>query len=60
MDDLGDRVLRLGKLAGRGGESGIDVDAQQARVHTVLDGEIIHLRSFMTWSEAREVAGVLD
>jgi ketosteroid isomerase-like protein len=60
MDDLGGQVLTRGKLAGRGGESGIDVDAEQAWLHTVRDGEIVRLRSFMTWAEAREVAGVLD
>lgn len=59
-EDLGDRVLTLGKLAGRGGGSHIGVDAEQAWLHTVRGGQVVRLRSFTTWAEAREVAGVSD
>lgn len=57
MEDLEDRVLTLGRLGGRGGESGIEVDAEAAWLHTVQDGRIVHLRSFTTWAEARAAAG---
>ena len=56
MEDLEDRVLTLGRLGGRGGESGVEVDAKAAWLHTVRDGRIVHLRSFTTWADARAAA----
>jgi ketosteroid isomerase-like protein len=58
MHDLDDRVLTLGRLGGRGGESGVEIDAEAAWLHTVRDGRIVHLHSFSTWDEARAAAGL--
>ena len=58
IEDLGDRVLTLGTFHGRGGGSGVEVRAEAAWLHTVKDGLIIHLRSFATWKEALEAAGL--
>jgi ketosteroid isomerase-like protein len=60
IEDLGDRVLTLGTFHGKGGESGVEVDAEAAWLHTVRDGLIVHLRSFATWKEALEAAGLSE
>jgi ketosteroid isomerase-like protein len=60
IEDLGDRVLTLGTFHGKGGESGVEVDAEAAWLHTVRDGLIVHLRSFATWKEALAAAGLSE
>jgi ketosteroid isomerase-like protein len=60
FEDLGDRVLTLGTFHGKGGESGVEVDAEAAWLHTVRDGLIVHLRSFATWKDALEAAGLSE
>ena len=60
MEDLGDRVLTLGTFHGRGGGSGVEVNAEAAWLHTIKDGLIVHLRSFSTWKEALEAAGLSE
>jgi ketosteroid isomerase-like protein len=60
MEDLGSRVLTLGEMRGRGVESGIAVHAEAAWLHTINDGLIVGLRSFSTWNEALEAAGLRE
>ena len=60
MEDLDDRVLTLGTFHGRGGGSGVEVNAEAAWLHTIKDGLIVHLRSFSTWKEALEAAGLRE
>src|SRR4051812_12821472 len=60
IDDLGDRVLTLGHFHGKGGGSGVEVEAQAGWLHTIKDGEVVHLRSFTTWQEALEAAGLSE
>jgi ketosteroid isomerase-like protein len=57
MEDLDDRVLTLGTFHGRGEESGVEVNAEAAWLHTIKDGRIVHLRSFASWKEALKAAG---
>jgi ketosteroid isomerase-like protein len=54
------RVLTLGEMRGRGVESGIAVHAEAAWLHTINDGLIVGLRSFSTWNEALEAAGLRE
>jgi ketosteroid isomerase-like protein len=60
MEDLDDRVLTLGTFHGRGAGSGVEVHAKAAWLHTIKDGLIVHLRSFATWTEALEAAGLAE
>jgi ketosteroid isomerase-like protein len=56
MEEIDDRVLTLGTFHGTGSESGVEVTAEAAWLHTIKDGLIVHLRSFATWKEALEAA----
>ena len=60
IEDLDDRVLTLGTFHGKGDESGAEVDGEAAWLHTLQDGLIVHLRSFATWNEALEAAGLRE
>jgi len=58
MEAIDDRVLTLGKIGGKGRESGVEVEAEAAWIHTVNDGLIVRLQTFATWAEALESAGL--
>jgi ketosteroid isomerase-like protein len=58
LDD--DRVLTLGTFHGRGGGSGVEVHGEAAWLHTIKDGLIVHIRSFATWKEGLEAAGLSE
>lgn len=60
VEDLGDRVLTLGHFHGKGGGSGVEVEGESGWLHTIKDGEVVRLRSFATWNEAREAAGLSE
>jgi ketosteroid isomerase-like protein len=60
MEDLDDRVLTLGNFHGKGGGSGVEVNGEAAWLHTIQDESIVHVRSFATWKEALEAAGLSD
>jgi ketosteroid isomerase-like protein len=60
IEDLDDRVLTLGTFHGRGVESGVEVKAEAAWLHTLRDGLIVRGRSFATWNEALEAAGLSE
>ena len=58
--DLGDSVLWLGRVKLRGSASQIDLD-QEFAAHTRLqDGQVIAVRTFLTWREALEAAGLSE
>src|SRR5262245_61919327 len=59
-EDLDNRVLTLATFHGRGGESGVGVIVEAAWLHTIEDGLIVDLRSFATWEEALEAAGLRE
>jgi len=60
IEDLNDRVLTLGTFHMTGSGSGVAVDGESAWLHTIKDGSIVHLRSFATWAEALEAAGLRE
>jgi ketosteroid isomerase-like protein len=60
MEAIDDRVLILGKIHGKGRESGVAVEADAAWVHTVNDGLIVRVQTFATWADALEAAGLRD
>lgn len=59
LRDLGDTVVVLGHTWGRGRE-GIPVDAPGGWVMGMRDGRIHRFRSFNTWDETLEAAGLRD
>jgi ketosteroid isomerase-like protein len=60
IEDLDDRVLTLGTFHGKGGGSGVEVHGEAAWLHTINNDLIVHLRSFATWKEALEAAGLSE
>jgi ketosteroid isomerase-like protein len=58
--DLGDRVLVLGELRGRGRVSGIDVGARRGFLFSVRDGKIRHLQAYLSPDEALAAAGLSE
>ncbi len=55
--DLGDTVLVLGRLEGRGRGGGVPVDSAVGAVWDLRDGEIWRLRAYLDHAKAEEVAG---
>jgi ketosteroid isomerase-like protein len=60
IEDLDDRVLTMGTFHGKAGGSNAEVQAESAWLHTFQDGLIVHLRSFATWKEGLEAAGLRE
>jgi ketosteroid isomerase-like protein len=58
--DLGDRVLGLGRLDGRGRGSGTPVDAPFRAVFDFRDGKISRARSYLDHGEALRAAGLSE
>ncbi len=56
--DLGDRVLWLGQMEGRGRGSGATVVSPAASLYEFRDGRISRLRSFLDHGEALRAAGL--
>jgi ketosteroid isomerase-like protein len=54
----GDKIVAFVRVCGRGKESGIEVEAKIAHVHTVRDGRVIHIESYEDRAEALLVAGL--
>jgi uncharacterized protein len=55
--DLGDVVLVLGRLEGRGRGGGVPVDSPVGAVWDLRDGEIWRLRAYLDQREALETVG---
>jgi ketosteroid isomerase-like protein len=55
--DLGDTVLVLGRLQGRGRGGGVPVDSPVGAVWDLRGGEIWRLRAYLDHDKAVEVAG---
>lgn len=55
--DLGDRVLALGRIEGRGSRGGVPVDAEMGIVFDFRRSEISRARSFLDHREALTAAG---
>ena len=58
--DLGDRVLTLGRLEGRGRGSGAAVDTPQGGVADIRDGKVSCVRSYLDHGEAFRAAGLTE
>jgi ketosteroid isomerase-like protein len=58
--DLGDRVLWLGQMEGRGRGSGATVLSPAASLYEFRDGKISRIRSFLDHREALRVAGLAE
>ena len=58
--DLGDRIVLLGHVRGRGRESGIDFDSPYAALATFKDGKCISYRDYFDHNQALEAAGLSE
>jgi ketosteroid isomerase-like protein len=56
--DLGEQVLALGRIRGRGSSSDVPVDAPMGIVFDFRGPEVCRARSFLTWAEALEAAAL--
>lgn len=56
--DLGDSVLTLGRIEGRGRGSGAVVETPQAAVGEFRDGKLSSARSYLDHAEALKAAGL--
>ena len=58
--DLGDRVLWLGRLEGRGRSSGVPVSAPLDILYDLRDGKISRMHSYLDHGEALRAAGLSE
>ena len=58
--DLGDRVLWLGRLEGRGRSSGVPVSASLDILYDLRDGKISRMHSYLDHGEALRAAGLSE
>jgi ketosteroid isomerase-like protein len=58
--DAGDRVLGLGRIHGRGRESGAPIDVEAASVAYFRDGLITTLHNYTNRADAFEAAGLSE
>ena len=58
--DLGDRVLGLGRLEGRGRGSGVSVDVPLAVMSDFRDGKVWRTRSYLDHGEASRAARLAE
>ena len=58
--DLGDRVLVLGNVSGRGRLSGVDVDDRWGWIVEFREGTAASVRGFLDQREALEAAGLSE
>ena len=56
--DLGDRVVVVFRVRGRGTGSGVSLEQSLAQVVTVRQGKVIEIREYFTREEALEAVGV--
>jgi ketosteroid isomerase-like protein len=58
--DLGDRILALGEMRGRGTESGAEIGSPWAFLIQLRDGKATHVRVYLDSKEALEAAGLRE
>ena len=58
--DLGDRVLVLGDVNGRGRVSGVEVEDRWGWIVELSEGRAVSLRGFLDEGQALEAAGLPD
>ena len=58
--DLGDRVLSLGRLEGRGRGSGVSVSTPLAVLFDIRGGKVSRMHSYLDHDEAMQAAGLTE
>jgi ketosteroid isomerase-like protein len=58
--DLGDRVLVLGRVKGRGRGSGVEVEAPLAIIFDFRDGKMSRSKAYLDHDEALRAAGLAE
>jgi ketosteroid isomerase-like protein len=57
LEQVGDRVLAVGRIRGRGRDSGVELDVALAFVSTYRDGLMVRTEEYLDPAEARAVVG---
>jgi ketosteroid isomerase-like protein len=60
IQDLGDRVIAIGRLRTRGKESGIETESPLGYVAKFKDGKVIQIRTYLDPEAALEAAGLRE
>ena len=58
--DLGDRILAVGEMRGRGTESGVEIESPWAYLLQVRNGKATHVWAYLDPDEALEAAGLSE
>jgi ketosteroid isomerase-like protein len=58
--DLGDRILVVGEMRGRGTESGVEIESPWAFLIPFRNGKATHVRVYLDPKEALEAAGLSE
>jgi ketosteroid isomerase-like protein len=58
--DLGDRVLLIGRLRGKGRQTGVEVDSRIGAIVSFADGNVTRFQTYATVAEALEAAGLRE
>lgn len=60
LRDLGDRVLAIGRIKGRGRGSGLELDSPAAWIFEFRGRRVCHMRGYLDPTEALEAAGLSE
>ena len=60
IQDLGDRVVGIGRIRARGTESGVETESPHATVVVYQNGMAVRVRSYLDPREALEAAGLRE
>ena len=60
IQDLGDRVVGIGRIRARGTESGVEIESPHATVVVYQNGMAIRVRSYLDPKAALEAAGLSE
>ena len=58
--DLGDRIVAVGEMRGRGTESGVEIESPWAFLIQLRNGKATHVRVYLDPEEALEAAGLSE
>ncbi len=58
--DLGDRVLAIGRIVGRGRGSGVELDSPAAWIFDLRGGRVSYMRGYLDPAEALKAAGLSE
>ena len=58
--DLGDRILAVGEMRGRGTESGVEIESPWAFLIQLRNGKATHVRVYLDPKEALEAAALRE